>query len=133
MERFLLYGMLGWCLEVVWTGLGSLLAGDARLAAHTYLWMFPIYGMAVLFEPVHDRLRSLPWPVRGLAWMALFFAVEYVTGWLIRQLVGVSPWQYHGRWQVDGLIRLDYAPVWFAAGLMFERVHDFLDRVLARV
>lgn len=129
----MLYGMLGWCLEVVWTGLGSLLAGDARLASHTYLWMFPIYGLAVLFEPVHDRLRSSPWPLRGLVWMLLFFAVEYATGWLIRQAVGVSPWQYYGRWQVDGLIRLDYGPVWFVAGLLFERVHDFLDRVLAKI
>lgn len=130
MYRFFVYGALGWCLEVLWTGLGSLLSGDVRLTAKTYLWMFPIYGLAVLFEPVHDRIRAWPITLRGLVWMVLFFAVEYASGWLLRFLTGVSPWDYsHARWQIDGLIRLDYAPVWFGVGLLFEKVHDRLRRM----
>jgi hypothetical protein len=35
----------------------------------------------------------------------------------------MCPWDYSGRiWNVDGLIRLDFAPFWFAAGLIFERL-----------
>ena len=112
MQRFLVYGALGWCLEVIWTGFGAMLSGDVKLTAHTYLWMFPIYGLVVFFEPVHDRICRWPWIIRGFLWMMLFFAVEYATGWLIRNIVGVSPWNYFdARWHVDGLVRLDYAPV----------------------
>ena len=129
MTHVLIYGLLGWCIEVIWTGVGSLLTGDPRLTATTYLWMFPIYSTAVLFEPVHDAIRV--WSVwrRGVVWMAFCFAVEYLTGWLLASLLGVAPWDYSGSaFHIHGLIRLDYGPAWFAAGLVFEKVHDWLDR-----
>jgi len=50
MTRFLVYGLLGWSLEIFWTGLGSILRGEWRLVGYTYLWMLPIYGLAVFFE-----------------------------------------------------------------------------------
>jgi len=130
MYKFFIYGILGWCLEVIWTGLWSLLSGDIRLTATTYLWMFPIYGMAVLFEPIHDFIRSWPAWARGGFWMLLFFAVEYLTGLFLRHTIGVSPWDYSGTpFHIHGLIRLDYAPVWFAVGLLYEKVHDWLEGI----
>lgn len=129
MKRFIIYGLIGWFLEIIWTGLGSLLSGDVRLTSTTYLWMFPIYGLVVLFEGLHENIRPHPYWARGLFWMVLFFTVEYLTGWLIRSLVGTAPWDYsQAFFQVDGLIRLDYAPVWFAGGLLFEKIHDWLER-----
>jgi Predicted membrane protein len=133
MRNYIIYGLTGWCLEVVWTGLGSLMAGDPRLTAKTYLWMFPIYGLAVFFEPVHDLIRPWPLLVRGLFWTAVFFAVEYLTGWTLRGVVGTSPWDYSAApWQIDGLIRLDYAPAWFILGLLFEKLHDGLEGAKTR-
>ncbi|HEX3032267.1 MAG TPA: hypothetical protein VHS59_08500 [Bacillota bacterium] len=130
MYRFLIYGALGWCLEIFWTGLASLISGDVRLSSNTYLWMFPIYGLAVFFEPVHDRVRAWHPLERGILWSLLFFGVEYFTGWLIRSITGVCPWDYSAApWQVDGLIRLDFAPLWLVVGLMFEKVHDILVRI----
>ncbi|MFZ5633449.1 MAG: putative ABC transporter permease [Bacillota bacterium] len=130
--RLLIYGLLGWGLEIFWTGLGSALKGDLRLTAGTYLWMFPIYGSAVLLEPLHDRIRTWPWLLRGVFWVLLIWAIEYITGGLIRLITGVSPWDYTGStpWQIHGLIRLDMAPLWFVTGFLFERVHDFLVRNL---
>lgn len=33
------------------------------------------------------------------------------------------PWDYTGRnTNIDGLIRLDFAPLWFATGLLFEQI-----------
>lgn len=128
MKRFCIYGLIGWCLEVIWTGLGSLLTGDVRLTAKTYLWMFPIYGLSLLCEPVHDRIRLWPFWGRGTLWMILFFTIEYLTGWLLRNTLGVSPWDYsNSPFHVHGLIRLDYAPVWFVAGLAYEKLHDWLE------
>lgn len=130
--RFALYGLMGWGLEILWTGMGSAIRGDVRLAGTTYLWMFPIYGLAVFLEPLHERLRSWPWYFRGMAWVLAIWAIEYATGGAIRLVTGVSPWDYTGstRWQLNGLIRLDMAPVWFVTGLLFEHAHDLLIKVL---
>ena len=44
-QRFLAYGLAGWCSEVVTTGLRSRgRDGNWRLTGTTYLWMLPIYG-----------------------------------------------------------------------------------------
>jgi uncharacterized membrane protein len=133
--RFVIYGLLGWCGEIIWTALSEKVTGAQpgwRLPGTTYLWMFPIYGLiAPLYEPVHNLSRNWPWPARGLVYMLGFFAVEYLSGWLLRRLTGVCPWDYAARtrWHIHGLIRLDYAPVWFAVGLALEPVHDFLVRL----
>lgn len=35
----------------------------------------------------------------------------------------MCPWDYsHAKTNIDGVIRLDYAPLWMAAGLLFERI-----------
>ncbi|MEG6616319.1 hypothetical protein V6C27_07755 [Peptococcaceae bacterium 1198_IL3148] len=133
--RFFIYGLLGWCLEVFWTGFESALKGDPRLSSHTYLWMFPIYGLAIFLEPVHNAMRSYHWFLRGVVWMLIIFTLEYFTGGAIRSLTGYSPWDYSGssRWEINGLIRLDMAPLWFITGLLFEQIHDFLtNRLLIR-
>ncbi len=138
--RFLCYGLIGWAVEIVWTaGQTALLApagtrGRWALAGRTYLWMFPIYGLLVfLYEPMHQALRATAWPLRAVAYAAGFLAVEYVSGWLLRRMTGACPWDYAtraspSRWQVHGLIRLDYAPAWALLGLALEPVHDFLVR-----
>ncbi|MEQ8175196.1 MAG: hypothetical protein ABRQ26_09025 [Syntrophomonadaceae bacterium] len=134
-KSFLIYGMCGWIAEILFTGAGSLWAGSASLTARTYLWMFPIYGLAVFLEPVHDQIRTSPWPVRGVIWTSIIIGIEYGTGWLLRSLIGVCPWDYsgHSRFAVDGLIRLDYFPVWFVAGLLFEKLHDFINHIQINV
>ena len=43
--RFLIYGIVGWCTEIMWTGIGSLFKGDLTLIGWSSIWMFPIYGM----------------------------------------------------------------------------------------
>lgn len=132
--RFLVYGLLGWTMEVFWTGLGSLLRGDVRLQGVSYLWMFPIYGLAVFLEPLHDRIRYVHWYWRGGLWVLVIFAIEAVTGYMIKVLTGTIPWDYSASsYAIAGLIRLDYAPAWFMVGLLFERLHDFLrTRVVIR-
>ena len=134
-RRFLAYGTAGWVFEVLFTGLKAPLRdGDKRLAAHTYLWMFPVYGSAAyLFEPAHDALRRRPWWQRGLAYTAGIYAVEAASGDAIRRATGEVPWDYaraRGSRPVPvhwrGLVRPAYAPVWFAAGLGLERLHDRL-------
>ncbi len=130
--RFALYGALGLATEVVFTGAKDLWrTGGRRFRGHTNPWMFPVYGIAQpLFEPVHDLMRGrVPAPVRALVYAAGFTAVEYASGRVLRAARGDAPWDYsHARWNLDGLIRADYAPLWAMAGLGLERVHDALTR-----
>lgn len=128
-QRFLIYGFTGWTIEIVFTGLGSMLRGMLSLTGYTYLWMLPIYGMAVFFEPIHDRIRPAPWIIRGIIWTCIILFIEYISGWLLSLLIGFCPWDYTGfsPYSVDGFMRLDFAPFWFLTGLGFEKAHDFLD------
>jgi hypothetical protein len=119
-------------MEVCFTGMSAaLFEQDRHCTAKTYLWMHPIYGATALgMEFLHDRLRCLPRLVRALAYTAVIFGAEFATGWLLRKALGRCPWDYEQRgWSVKGLIRLDYAPFWYAAGLLFEPAREALLRV----
>ncbi|KUO51335.1 MAG: hypothetical protein APF76_17545 [Desulfitibacter sp. BRH_c19] len=130
-KRFFIYGLIGWIMEILWTGSLSALAGDWRLMSTTYMWMFPIYGLAVFLEPLHDHIRQWPWWMRGVVWVGTIWFIESSTGLLIQSLIGRPPWDYtKSAWQIAGLIRVDMAPLWFLVGLLFERLHDYLIQVI---
>jgi hypothetical protein len=127
----LLLVCVGLSLEVVFTALCDLPeAKNWRLMGYTYIWMIPIYAIlypAFLF--LYPRLSGWPFLARGLLYVAGIFLVEYVSGWLIRKISGKCPWEdgyYQARWGVHGLIRLDFAPAWLGASLLFETVFRVL-------
>lgn len=126
-KRFLLYGIAGWSIEIVWTGMGSLISGDLRLLGQSNLWMLPIYGLAVFLEPIHHAIIRWPRIFRGLAWVILIWGIEYLSGFILYTILGVYPWYYTDKLAVNGLITLAYAPAWFVAGMIFERIHKTLD------
>lgn len=121
-KNFLKCGLAGWCMEIVFTAANSLRRRDMTLKGNTSLWMFPIYGCAAALAPVSRLLRSKPVWFRGLSYMSLIFSTEYFTGrFLARRRL--CPWDYgRSRWNVGRVIRLDFAPYWFGAGLLFERL-----------
>ena len=104
---FLFCGFTGLCLEILWTGLHSLLRGDASMKGTTSLLMFPIYGCASLILPVYKKLKTLPALLRGSLYTAGFYLAEFASGSIL---------------QYKGIIRLDYLPVWFLTGLFFEKI-----------
>jgi len=125
--RFVIYGLSGLCLEVFWRGLDSLFHGDLTLSGTTYIWMFFIYGLAVLLEPIHNRIGSWPIILRGGVYTVIIFFIEYSTGALLRAVLGKCPWNYgDGYLSINGLITLRFIPVWFCAGLLFELGHNAL-------
>ncbi len=132
--RFLIYGLLGWGVEVLFTGTLALLQQRDRCAtAKTYLWMFPIYGGALLLlEQVEQASQGGHFLARALAYLLVIYGAELLSGWLLRQLLGRCPWDYTGRGHhLFGLINLDYAPAWFAAALLFEPAHAAVARAAA--
>lgn len=120
-KNFLHCGLIGWCMEIIFTSLHSLRCRDFTLKGFTSLWMFPIYGSASLLAPLFHILRNKSVWTRGLTYMGLIFSAEYFSGTLLGQK-GLRPWDYsRSKWNICSVIRLDYAPLWFLAGLFFEQ------------
>jgi len=120
--RFFVYGALGCLLEVLWTGLAALKNRNFKLNSSTSLWMFFIYGMVVALEPFFRIAAPLNFFLRGLIYAALIMVGEFVTGSLLKR-ADFCPWDYSAaRFNVKGVVRADYFPAWFAAGLFFEQV-----------
>lgn len=112
-------GVTGWCLELLFTGLAN---HKKKLTCETSLYMFPIYGLAVLIAPVKKLLQKKSTAFRGLCYTCGFFFTEYTTGRILRHF-DRCPWDYTGApLNIDGLIRLDFAPLWFGTGLLYERI-----------
>lgn len=119
-HNFIKCGFVGWCMEILFTALDSLRRRDMTLMGKTSIWMFPIYGCAAVLAPVSRLLRGRSFWVRGLTYMGLIFSGEYLTGRLLEKKT-LCPWDYSRcRWNIRHLIRLDFAPCWFGAGLLFE-------------
>ncbi len=129
-RNFLRCGITGWCMEIVFTALSSLRRRNFQLKGSTSLWMFPIYGCAALLQPLFRLLKDRPLWLRGTAYMSLIFSMEVLGGSLLRQQK-LCPWDYgRSRYNIGRVIRLDYAPGWFIAGLLFERLlgrHELRD------
>lgn len=121
-NKFLTCGTCGWCMEILFTGLHSLKNENPKLMGNTSIWMFPIYGMATLLTPVCHALKGKSVLLRGSVYTCCIFFGEYLTGSLLKKY-NACPWDYsHAPLNINGLIRLDYAPYWFGAGLFFEKI-----------
>jgi len=127
--RFIIYGAIGCLMEIFWTGLCSLVNKNFRLSSNTSLWMFPIYGMVVILEPLFRFTAGLNFLLRGIIYASLILLGEFITGSLLKR-VDICPWDYsHTRFHVRGVVRFDYLPAWAAAGLIFEQIYWTLVRI----
>ena len=76
-RNFLLCGLLGWSLEIFWTGLHSLFTGNFTMMGKTSLLMFPVYGLAALIRPAYRKLKDFPVMVRGIFYSWGFFSWNF--------------------------------------------------------
>lgn len=121
-KNFIKCGTIGWCMEILFTATGALRRRELPLMGHTSLWMFPIYGSAALFKPVFLLLKRCHVLVRGTIYALSIFGAEYASGHLLAKH-DLCPWNYNRHhWHINGLIRIDFFPFWFAAGLLFEHL-----------
>lgn len=121
-RNFFICGLTGWCIEILFTSAGSLKKKDGRLIGQTSVWMFPIYGMAACIGPVYQKIKEKPAILRGTLYTVGIFTFEYLSGTFLKKHQ-LCPWDYSdAKANIGGVIRLDYAPFWMAAGLLFERI-----------
>lgn len=121
-KNFFTCGLVGWCLEILFTACNGLKNKDFKLKGNTSLWMFPIYGLAAFFKPVYGIIKKWPFPFRGLFYTICIFMTEFFTGSALKKR-HLCPWNYESSpYNIDGVIRIDYAPYWFGTGLLYEYI-----------
>lgn len=109
-------------MEILWTSLHAFRVRNLKLTGRSSLWMFPIYGSAAFLAPVMQKLKDAPLFKRGFVYMSCIFLVEYISGTFLKSK-NMCPWDYSRTpYHLNGVIRLDYAPVWFLVGLIYERI-----------
>lgn len=123
-QRLYFWGVHGIFAEVIFTGIWEyLVSGSWRLMGVSSMWCFFIYGFGTLLaELVHRTLVSykIPLLVRCLCYVLIAYVWEFSCG-LILDAFGARPWDYSDfDYDFMGLITLEYAPVWFLAGLYYE-------------
>lgn len=122
-KNFIRCGIFGWCWEIILTGLGNLLSfRRVPFMGNTSLLMFPIYGAGALLTPLARRLRHRSIWLRGACYTLCIFIAEFLSGSFLKRRQ-LCPWDYsRARWNLNGVIRLDYAPAWFILGLSLEKL-----------
>ena len=123
LDNFVKCGLIGWGLECFWTGCGSLCHDkDKKMKCATSIWMFPIYGMASMMSPLCHAMEGKPVMLRGSIYTAAIFLAEFGTGSFLKKK-GCCPWDYSdAKANYKGVVRFDYAPLWFLVGLMYEKL-----------
>jgi len=124
----LLFAVIGLGVETVFTAAMDWRKDPKRhLMGFSSLWYIPLYaGAPLILQRLLPLIGDRPWPLRGLVYMAVIYAAEYVSMRFLHDLLGESPSEANYlrcRWNVHGFIRLDFAPAWFAAGLFFEYLY----------
>lgn len=126
-RNFIVCGLTGWCMEVAFTSVGAIGKKDKKLMGQTSAWMFPIYGMASFIGEIAPKISHWPTPVRGLLYGSAIMVGEYISGTILTKM-DACPWSYAGaKHTINDIVRLDYLPLWMAAGLFFEHIltNDF--------
>lgn len=127
---FLIMGCIGITVEIFFTAIYDLAQHTNHglsLEGHSYIWMFPLYGLTALaFPPLSRLLATLKWWGRGLVFGVGILLVEYISGALLRHYTGICPWEYKQGLHINGLIRLDFYPLWVIFAVAVEAIVTWL-------
>lgn len=123
-KTFIQCGILGWGMEILWTGLDSFRRRDFKLTGSFFPLDVPHLRLRGLHRP---RLQTppeekSPFPGKSLYARHLPRGIFHRLPLKEEKLV---PWDYgDAPLNIHGVIRLDYAPLWLLAGLFFEHVQN---------
>ncbi|XP_008274746.1 transmembrane protein 229b-like [Stegastes partitus] len=121
--RLYVYALHGCLCEVAFTAVWDWCSTqDRRLAGHSSLWALPMYATAIyLMESLRAVLLARSLPVRLTAYTMFIYFWELSWGLGLR-LLGACPWDYSNyRYNLGGLVTLEYAVPWAVAALIAEQ------------
>uniref|UniRef100_A0A3B3UPH2 Transmembrane protein 229B n=1 Tax=Poecilia latipinna TaxID=48699 RepID=A0A3B3UPH2_9TELE len=122
--RLYVYALHGCLCEVAFTAVYDWCSTrDQRLPGHSSIWALPMYGSAIFcMEALRAWLlaQSRSLPVRLAVYTLFIYMWEFSWG-VGLSLLGACPWDYSAhRYNLGGLVTLDYAPAWAVAGLIAD-------------
>lgn len=129
--RVLFYGMLGFSYEIIFTSLWDFVSSNFtnfKFTGYSSIWSFFIYGTCSfcgeqVYKQTRKRLSTL---LRGLIYTQMAYTWEFIGGLVLNQF-SARTWDYtHYKYDVMGLIALEYAPLWFFSGLFQEYFYEYL-------
>ena len=87
-KPFILCGLTGWCMEILWTGLHSILSGELTMTGKTSLLMFPIYGCGAIMSRFLSAAAFIlsdffSWNLSAVLFYAVFICVPGTTATLL--------------------------------------------------
>ncbi len=129
--RFYIYGIQGFCDEIVFTALLNFIStGNTTFKGHSSLSSFFIYGLySLIIEHVYVFLyhkHRTKWYFRFLLYLVLIYTWEFISGWILRQF-DACPWDYSDySYNFMGLVTLEYAPAWLFANWLLEQLSEYL-------
>lgn len=134
---FLSFGCIGITTEIIFTSFFDAIViyldtshFDYKLIGHSYFWMFFIYGLiAILFPPIFEKVKNVFILLRLVVYAILIFFIEFVSGFILDQTIGICPWQYTGKFSICGYIRLDYIFFWMIFGYLIECLYSYLNKM----
>lgn len=153
--RFVIIGMVGYVVEVYFTGLGNLIHTiitektlffdwSAATQAKTGILAFFVYCWAAIPYTLwcHELLKMIPNQflgirvlgvfIRGLIWGLTFMAIEFICGLVMKYGFHSTGWDYSSLpLNILGIITLVYYPAWVIAGMIGEWFHLTLSKIEA--
>ncbi|XP_065338111.1 transmembrane protein 229B-like [Cloeon dipterum] len=125
-DRLYVYALHGFLVEVLFSATWDfVLMQKWTLAGCSNVWSLPIYGISgLVMEALADKMlaRGLAWPLRGLVYLMWIYCWEYSSGYVLRAL-NACPWDYSAfAYNINGLITLEYGPLWLIASLIMEKL-----------
>ena len=92
---FVKCGILGWCIEIIWTAFHGMKSKNNKFIGYTSIIMFPIYGLASVIKPISLKLKKMKMPtiIRGIVYSIGIFMVELITGSILKK-TNNCPWDY---------------------------------------
>ena len=119
-SNFVKCGILGWCIEIIWTAFHGIKSKNNKFIGYTSIIMFPIYGLASVIKPISLKLKKMKMPT--IVYSIGIFMVELITGSILKK-TNNCPWDYSDKkYNINGVIRIDYAPLWCIVGVIFEKM-----------
>jgi len=127
-SKLMFYGLNGFFLEIffnaTWYFVDPAYNYGWKLHGSTSLWSFPMYGISIyIMELISQAIKPrVVLPLRALVYVMWTYLWEYSCGYVLRKF-DACPWDYQGytNYHLNGLITLDYAPLWLVAVVFCER------------
>ncbi|XP_072533808.1 transmembrane protein 229B-like [Salminus brasiliensis] len=125
LARLYIYALHGCVCEVVFTAaLNWYYTHDHRLPGQSSLWALFIYSFAIFameFISAGLHHRHCPLMLRLIVYTLFIYLWEFSWGFLLR-LLQACPWDYSDfRYNLKGLVTLEYAVPWALAALLAEK------------